>query len=246
MGHNDKSPEHHVAFGAAMDGFDAIVSSIAIIGRYWWNFQMRVLLATGTMGLFKAHWWLFLVIGFLLLALVMPLGVAFVLSAFCAGAMDPKPEDNFIVPLKHEEHNTASEPQEIVKEIVSADLPDDAPNHLMYVASFHHEGYLSSLGRDLNDKEFAAAALGAFEGTVKASDIELSDIEMHIHGASFVVSQLINLKRVEAHSIDPKWLAEITDAAMSAPEFEVIRTEAGYLAYVAEGGRVVPPPSTQD
>ena len=45
---------------------------------------------------------LFLVVGFLLLAFVVPLGVAFVVTAIAAGQMDPKAADDFIVPLRQE------------------------------------------------------------------------------------------------------------------------------------------------
>jgi len=119
MSLNNKSPDHHIAYGAATEGVAAASASLGVIGRYWWNLQMQLLVATGTMRLFRAYWWLFLVAGFLLLAFVMPLGVAFVVSAFCAGAMNPRAEDNFIVPLRHEDNAPMGEP--------AANEPNEAP-----------------------------------------------------------------------------------------------------------------------
>lgn len=116
---------------------------------------MQLLVATGTMRFFRAYWWLFLVAGFLLLAFVMPLGVAFVVSAFCAGAMNPKAEDNFMVPLRYEDDTPIGEPSETE--------PDEAPQsddlgHVQDAATIHHLGYLNAMKREVDDKEFAAAA----------------------------------------------------------------------------------------
>lgn len=63
---------------------------------------MGLLKSIVLMPCFAKNWWLFLVVGFMLLAFVMPLGVAFVVSAFAAGQMDPKAADDFIVPLRQE------------------------------------------------------------------------------------------------------------------------------------------------
>lgn len=98
----DKKPDSHIAYGAAMDGVAAAAASGAIVGRYWWNVQMQILRKIGIMPFFKARWWLFLVVGFLLLGFLFPLGVAFLISSLCAGEMDPKADDDFIVPLRHE------------------------------------------------------------------------------------------------------------------------------------------------
>lgn len=110
MSLDKKSPDHQIAYGAALEGVAAASASLSVIGRYWWNLQMQPLVATRTMRLFRAHWWLFLVAGFLLLAFVMPLGVAFVVSTFCAGAMNPRAKDNFIVPLRQEDNAPMGEP----------------------------------------------------------------------------------------------------------------------------------------
>ena len=59
-----------------------------------------LLKSIGLMPFFATNWWLFLGVGFLLLAFVVPLGVAFVVTAFAAGQMDPKAADDFIVPLR--------------------------------------------------------------------------------------------------------------------------------------------------
>jgi len=239
---NNKSPDHHVAYGAATEGVAAASASLGVVGRYWWNLQMQLLVATGTMRIFRAYWWLFLIAGFFLLAFIMPLGVAFVVSAFCAGAMNPKAEDNFIVPLRHEDNAPMGEPV--------ATEPDEAPQsddlgHVQDAAAIHHLGYLKAMKREVDDKEFAAAALGAFDGTLQACRLRLSDLEMHTNGAAFILAQLNNLERIDIDSVDPDWIAEVTDEAMTSSALEAIRDEAGRFAYMAEGAmRFGPTPSS--
>jgi hypothetical protein len=242
MSLNNKSPDHHIAYGAATEGVAAASASLGVIGRYWWNLQMQLLVATGTMRLFRAYWWLFLVAGFLLLAFVMPLGVAFVVSAFCAGAMNPRAEDNFIVPLRHEDNAPTGEPA--ANEPNEAPLSDDL-GHVQDAAAIHHLGYLNAMKREVDDKEFAAAALGAFDGTLQACRLRLSDLEMHTNGAAFILAQLTNLERIDIDSFDPDWIAEVTDEAMTSSALEAIRDEAGRFAYMAEGAmRFGPTPSS--
>lgn len=106
MHNNEKKPDSHIAYGAAMDGLSAVTSSVSVVGRYWWNVQMHLLQKIGIMPVFRTHWWLFFVVGFLLLAFVPPIGIAFVISAFCAGAMDPESNNDFIVPLRREDLET--------------------------------------------------------------------------------------------------------------------------------------------
>lgn len=146
---HDKTPDHHVAFGAATDGFAAAMASLAVVGRYWWNMQMRLLIATGVMRFFKAHWWLFVVVGFALLAFALPLGVAFIVSAFCAGEMNPKAEDDYLVPLKAEnDAASADTPEEQSVDFGEADrsgVIDDVLN----AAGLHHVGYLRAVGLDV-------------------------------------------------------------------------------------------------
>ncbi len=233
MSLNDKSPDHHIAYGAATEGVAAASSSLGVIGRYWWNVQMQLLVATGTMRFFRAYWWLFLVAGFLLLAFVMPLGVAFVVSAFCAGAMNPKAAENFIVPLRHEDDAPVSEPAEAEpNEAILAPQSDNLED-VRLAAGIHHVGYLTAMKRDLEDKEIAAAALGAFDGTVQAFGMKLSDLDMHTNGVAFIVAQLTALERID--EVDPDWIAEVTEEAMTSEALEAIRVEAGRFAYTMEG-----------
>jgi hypothetical protein len=94
-------------------------------------------------------------------------------------------------------------------------------------------GYLRALGRDVDDAEFAAAALGALDGTLQAFRVKLSDLDMHATGAAFIASQLRQLGRME--QLDAERLADITVTAMSSEELEGIRSEAGRFSYSTEG-----------
>lgn len=230
---HDKTPDHHVAFGAATEGFVAATASLAVVGRYWWNMQMRLLIATGVMRFFRAQWWLFILLGFVLLAFVFPLGVAFVVSAFCAGEMDPKAKDNFLVPLKHDD--LAASVDDPTEQPVAFDAPDlsDALEDVTSAAGLHHLGYLRAIGRDVNDAEFAAAALGALDGTLQSVDIARSDLDMHTMGAAFIWRQLNDLGRVE--QADAERIADLTVEAMSSEALDGIRDEASRFSFKMEG-----------
>ena len=87
---NNKSPDHHIAYGAATEGVAAASASLGVIGRYWWNLQMQLLVATGIMRFFRAYWWLFLVAGFLLLAFAHALGRCFRGERLLRGCNEPE------------------------------------------------------------------------------------------------------------------------------------------------------------
>lgn len=230
MSLNNKSPDHHIAYAAITEVLDAA----CVIGRYWWNLQMRFLIATGTMRLFKAHWWLFFVLGFLLLAFLFPLGVAFVTSAFLAVRVDPpRAEDNFIVALRQKQGERDIRAKDAAMNHRVSEQQPEGMDYVRTAASLHHVGYLNAIKRDLEDKEIAAAALGAFDGTVQAFGLKVSDFDMHTNGAAFIVAQLTSLERID--EIDPEWIAEVTEEAMTSKALEAIRVEAGRFAFTMEG-----------
>lgn len=233
MSLNNKSPDHHIAYGAATEGVAAASASLGVIGRYWWNLQMQFLVATGAMRIFRRHWWLFLIVAVLLLAFIMPLGVAFVVSAFCADVMNPNAEDNFVVPLRYHDDVSIAETDEVRKNDPVQLSTCDSLEDVSVAAGLHHMGYLRAINREVDDNEFAAAALGAFDGTVQAVGLKLSDLDMHTNGAAFIAAQLISLERI--HEVDPDWIAEVTEVAMTSKALEAICAEAGQFAYMMEG-----------
>ena len=231
MDSNNKPTEHQVAYGAAAEGVIAAIASVGVIGRYWWNLQMRFLVTTGAMRFFKAHWWLFLIAGFLLLAFAMPLGVAFMVSAYCASTMDPSPNEDFMVPLRR----AADDAMGGGVDTGHDDAPDapmsDKLEQVRVAASTHHFAYVNAIKRDLENKEVAAAALGVFDGTVQAFGVKRSDLDMNTNGAAFIVAQLISLERIDKANPDPDKIAEVTEEAMQSENLEGIRVEAGHFAY---------------
>lgn len=233
MNPENQTPDSHIAYGAAADGVAAARRSIAIVGRYWWNLQMQLLVASGTMRFFRAHWWLFLIVGFLLMAFVLPLGLAFLVSAFCAGEMNPKAQNDYIVPLKHKDSDPLNE--HLVHGFDTKEEPSKkaVPDDVLVAAGLHHATYLRAAQRNWGDKEFAAAALGAFDGTVQAFGLRLTDTEMHLAGSVFMASQLKDLGRMD--DLDPDFLAEVTADAMASEALEEIRAEAGRMAYAMAG-----------
>lgn len=234
MQDNDKKPDSHVAYGAAMDGMSAVVSSVSVVGRYCWNIQMQLLLKIGVMPIFRKHWWLFCVVGFFLLAFLPPLGVAFIVSAFCAVQMDPKATENFLVPLRQEdpekEHNASVDrtPGAATNPILKS-LTEDEQESLYISAGISHASFLNAVGRELDDAEFSAAAVGAFDGTVQGLGIKLTDIEMFIMGSVFIVRQLKALERLD--EIDPEKIADLTAEAMESAALNDTRVLAGKVSY---------------
>lgn len=233
MSLSDKTSDHHVAYGAAIEGFSTAYASLAIVGRYWWNLQMRLLITTGTMRFFKAQWWLFLILGFLLLAFFLPLGLAFLVSSICAGEMDPKAKDDFIVPVRRGGLKATAQTDEETSEDAATVSQSDKLEDVLLAARLHHVGYLRAIGREVDDNEFVAAALGVFDGTVQAFGFRLSDIDMHVMGAAFIVRQLKDLGRMS--EVDPEWIVEVTTEAMYSKKLNATRLEAGRMAYAVEG-----------
>lgn len=255
MRDNNKKPDSHIAYGAAMDGVSAFVSSVVVVGRYFWNIQMQLLLMVGIMPLFRKHWWLFFVVGFILLAFIPPLGVAFIVSVFCAGQMDPKAKDNYIVPLRQEDRKTEYEasanstPAAAANPILSS-LTEDEQESLYISAGIAHASFLNAIGRELDDAEFSAAAVGAFDGTVQGLGIGLTDAEMFIMGSVFIVRQLKALDRLD--EVDPEKIADLTAEAMDSPALNETRELAGNVSYSVSRqmrgsmGEQPTPPSPQD
>jgi hypothetical protein len=232
MRDNNNKPESHVAYGAAMDGVSALVSSVAVVGRYYWNIQMQLLVMAGIMPLFRRHWWLFFLVGFILLAFIPPLGIAFIVSVFCAGHMDPKAKDNYIVPLRQEDCKTeyeASANSTPAANPILSSLTEDEQESLYISAGIAHASVLNAMSRELNDAEFSAAALGAFDGTVQGLGICLTDVEMFIMGSVFIVRQLKALDRLD--EVDPEKIADLTTEAMDSPALNETRELAGKISY---------------
>ncbi len=218
-----------------MDGVSAVATNLSVIGRYWWNIQMKLLQKVGIMPVFKAYSWLFWVVGFLLLAFLYPLGVAFVVSAFCAGTKDPKAENDFIVPLRGA-RDEAEVPTEVTGLRASSSVEDDKADHhgdeyedLYLAAGTAHVSFLNAMERELSDEEFSAAALGAFDGAVQALRVELTHVEMFSMGAAFIVRQLKDLERMA--DVDPEGIANLTAEAMNSSTLQGIREQAGQVAY---------------
>ena len=97
-----KRADMKAAYTALTSGTVSILKASAVYGRLMWNWQMRVLIAVGLMPVFVRFWWLFLVVGFVLLAVALPIGTVFLFTGLAAGYNDPRASNNFIVPLRSE------------------------------------------------------------------------------------------------------------------------------------------------
>lgn len=88
------------AYQGVHEGGARIIESVAVFGRHLWNQLMKLLKAVGLMPLFVRFWWLFIVLAIVLLGVFNVAGVVFIFVALCAGSMDPKAENEFIVALR--------------------------------------------------------------------------------------------------------------------------------------------------
>ncbi|KGM46572.1 hypothetical protein [Pseudooceanicola atlanticus] len=100
-GKNDRD-DLNAAYGKIHHGVGGALTGVGVFARHIWNLEMKLLRKIGVMPLFRRTWWLFVVLAILLLMFVTPLGAVFVITALCGATMDPKPEDDFIVPLQRD------------------------------------------------------------------------------------------------------------------------------------------------
>ncbi|WP_417244415.1 hypothetical protein [Celeribacter sp.] len=113
---------------------------------------------------------------------------------------------------------------------LSEQASDEERREDLYVAAgIAHVSFLNAIKRDVDDEEFSAAALGAFDGTVQALGVKLTHVEMFSMGAAFVVRQLKDLGRLD--EVDPERIADLTAEAMNSSALEEIRGQAGQVAY---------------
>lgn len=100
---------------------------------------------------------------------------------------------------------------------------------LYSAAGLAHAAFLNSIGRELDDLQFAAAAFGAFDGTVQALGLQPNDIDMLAKGSTFVLRQIRDLERMKNTS--PSATGDLIGLAMTAPILEAVRARAGQFAF---------------
>lgn len=88
------------AYREAQGGFASITSAGGKASRMLWNAQMRLLLSMNAMAIFRSYPWLFVGVGAILLAVVLPIGVVWVIVALFALQNEPLAEENFIVEVE--------------------------------------------------------------------------------------------------------------------------------------------------
>jgi hypothetical protein len=96
-------------------------------------------------------------------------------------------------------------------------------------AGLAHVTFMNSVGRELDDLEFAAAALGAFDGTAQARALHLNDIDMLALGSAFVLRQMTDLERMMNAS--PTAKGDVIGRAMTSPMLEEIRDKTSRFAF---------------
>lgn len=100
---------------------------------------------------------------------------------------------------------------------------------LYVTAGIAHAVFLNAHGRVLDDVEFVATALGAFDGTIQALGRELSHVDMLAKGTVFALQQIRNLQRMQDASPGAK--GDAIGLAMVSPIHEELRAKSGHLAF---------------
>ncbi len=101
---------------------------------------------------------------------------------------------------------------------------------LYVTASIAHAVFLNTCGRELDDVEFVASALGAFDGMVQALGRELSPIDMLAKGTCFALLRIKDLERMQDASPGAK--GDAVGLAMVSPIYEGLRARSGQHAYI--------------
>lgn len=107
--------------------------------------------------------------------------------------------------------------------------PDQDRDVVYAAAGLAHVTFLNSVGRELDDLEFAAAALGAFDGTAQAHALRLNDLDMLAMGSAFVLRQMNDLERMT--NAPPSAKGDVIGRAMKSPVLEEIRDKTSRFAF---------------
>jgi hypothetical protein len=215
------------AFSGIYKGLSNIFDECMVVGRYSWNMEMRIIKSVGVMPFFMSRWWLFVVLGFLLLAFVLPIGVAFIITAFSAGQMNPRAQDEFKVPLRRAAMDYATveekipEQSDVLKEYRTK-MGAFKDITLEWVICEH--GPLQELPMDIK----VPLSMYLIEASAEACKRVEIDDELHKHMHRVLLSQM---------GFPPAAAAGIVDAAMSNPftEGQPKQGELGYKEWDQNG-----------
>lgn len=104
-------------------------------------------------------------------------------------------------------------------------------------ASIAHGSYLNAVRCDLDETQFLASAVGAFDGTLQALGIELDDASMLAQGTTFALRRAADLEMLEGVTARAK--GDMLGTAMTSPELEKLRQDAGHVAFAVTKGSAI-------
>lgn len=101
--------------------------------------------------------------------------------------------------------------------------------HTYTSASIAHLSFLNAFEKELSDQEFAATALGAFDGVVQSQSITLGDVDMLAMGSAFALRRLSEDERMQEAS--PTAKGDTIGLALTDGRFDRLKEQAGLVAY---------------
>lgn len=98
-------------------------------------------------------------------------------------------------------------------------------------ANLAHVRFVESVGRELDDLEFVAAAAGAMDGAIQASSLKSNDIDMLAMGSTFALRQLKGAGRMI--DAQPEEIGDLIGRALFSEcvALEELRNESSRMAF---------------
>lgn len=224
---SDEKEDIQDALSGINDGLSNILDECMVVGRYIWNMEMRILKSAHVMPYFVSHWWLFVALGFFLLAFVMPLGVAFVFTAIAAGQMGPKSKDEFKVPLRRDvlDHMGVED-----NNPEKSDASREYRNKMGAFKDITLDWVVREHGPLLELPKDITASLSMYLIEASAEACKLIGIKDELHKS-------MHLALLEQMGFPPEFASGMIDAAMSNPfiDGETTPGGCGYKAWEQHG-----------
>ena len=106
---------------------------------------------------------------------------------------------------------------------------DDDREDLYVAAGLSHAAFVNVVGRKLDDFEFVASALGAFDGTVQALGRELSKYDMLSMGTAFALLRMRDVERMQGSS--PGARGDLIGQVMVSQDHDELKAKSGAAAF---------------
>ena len=106
---------------------------------------------------------------------------------------------------------------------------DEDREDLYVAAGLSHATFVNVVGRELDDFEFVASAIGAFDGTMQALGRELSPYDMLAMGSAFALLRMRDMERMQESSPGAK--GDLIGQVMVSQDHYELKAKSGAVAF---------------